>query len=190
MTGKDGQTVAPGSFRALAAGLLAFCFALDPTVGSLTCLSLQKAIVRKAVDRHIVAGIEDGDLVLLKFSRKETASHLRWEDAREFEYDGRMYDIVETWAVGDTVYYRCWRDHKESELNAKIRVLAARGMGDDAKIGDPGDAQGSSLRSSCFLLAGLWRPGTPGPSDARTPVSADRYLSVLVPPPTPPPRPA
>lgn len=178
------------ALRALAAGLVALAFVADPTAGSLTWLNLERANVKKAVDRHIVAGIEAGDLVLLEFSREETGTLLRWEHAREFEYDGQMYDVAETWAVGDTVFYRCWWDREETALNNRMRLLARRALGDAPRVGDRGAPLRSSLRPSSFVIPGDWAFPTPGPSDPRTPDPAERYLSIVLPTLTPPPRPA
>jgi hypothetical protein len=190
MTGKDAPARAGGPIRALAAGSLALLFILDPSFGSLTWLNLRKAIVRNGVDRRIVAGIEDGGLVVLEFSKDESRTLLRWEHFREFEYDGRMYDVVETWAVGDKVYYRCWWDREETELNDRMRALAARALGDVPRIGDPGDERGSSLRSSAFLLAGRWPLRTPGPLAVQVRTFSSSYTSVSLSPPSPPPWPA
>lgn len=190
MTLKDRPARSAGALRALAVGLVALAFVADPTAGSLTWLNLERAIVKKEVDRHIVAGIEASDLVLLKFSREEAETLLRWEHAREFEYDGQMYDVVETWAHGDTVYYRCWWDREETALNNRMRVLALRAFGDAPRVGDRGDPSGSSLRPSSLVIPGDWAFPTPGPSDPRPPLMADRYLSIVIPPLTPPPRPA
>jgi len=178
------------ALRALAVVLMAFSFVADPASGSLTWLDLERSIVKKAVDRHIVAGVEESDLVLLEFSREETETLLRWEHSREFEYDGQMYDVVETWAVGDTVYYRCWWDRAETALNNRMRLLARRALGDAPRVGDRGAPLRSSLRPSSFVLPGDWAFPTPGPSDPRTPDLAARYLSIVILPLTPPPRPA
>lgn len=190
MTRKSRPARAAGALRALAVGLVALAFVADPTAGSLTWLNIERAIVKKAVDHHIVAGIEASDLVLLEFSREETETLLRWEHAREFEYDGQMYDVVETWAVGGTVYYRCWWDREETALNNRMRILALRGLGDSPRVGDSGAPHRASLRASSFVLPGGWAFPAPGPSDTRPPVWADRYLSIVIPPFTPPPRPA
>jgi hypothetical protein len=179
---KDRSSRAIRGLRAPALVLAALAFAAD--------LNLERSIVKKAVDRHIVAGIEESDLVLLEFSREETETLLRWEHAREFEYDGQMYDVVETWAVGDTVFYRCWWDREETALNSRMRLLALRALGDAPRVGDRGASLGSSSRLSSFVLPGDWAFPTPGPSDPRTPAPADRYLSIVIPPLTPPPRPA
>ena len=176
--------------RALALVLATLAFVADPTAGSLTWLNLERSIVKKAVDRHIVAGVEESDLVLLEFSREETGTLLRWEHAREFEYDGQMYDVVETWAVGDTVFFRCWWDREETALNNRMRALALRAFGDAPRVGDTGASLATSSRPSSFVRPGDWAFPTPGPSDPRTPPPADRYLSIVLPPLTPPPRPA
>jgi hypothetical protein len=179
-----------GAIQALVAGLLTFCVLFDPTAGSLTWLDLERASVKKAVDRHIIAGIEASDLVLLEFSREETGTLLRWEHAREFEYDGQMYDVVETWAVGDTVFFRCWWDREETALNARMRVIALRAFGDAPRIGDLGGPSVLAPRSPLFVPSGAWTFPAPGSSDSLARALSIRYTSFDVTPPTPPPRPA
>jgi hypothetical protein len=66
----------------------------------------------------------EADLVTLKFGKEETAS-LRWEHPGEFEYQGQMYDIMDTRTTADSVIYKCYADHKESRINKAIaRTLA------------------------------------------------------------------
>lgn len=190
MTRKERPIRGAGPIRALAAAGLALCLVVDPTAGSFIGMNIQKAIVRRTVDRHILAGIEGSDLVVLQFSRSESQTLLRWEHPREFEYDGQMYDIVETWTVGDTIYYRCWWDREETALNSRMRLLALRALGDAPRIGDCGDPRERSDRpSSCVLILG-WTFPTPAFSDSKAPDFTDRHPSVVIPPPTPPPRPA
>lgn len=74
----------------------------------------------------MIAGIAEEALVLLKFSEPDSKTLLRWEHAREFEFQGQMYDVVKTETRGDTIYYRCWLDQKESELNQQLKHLVAR----------------------------------------------------------------
>lgn len=73
-------------------------------------------------------GMDKSELVLLKFTKKETRTKLRWEHSREFEYNHRMYDIVEKKTVGDTVYYWCWYDHMETMLNFKLEELVSQAV--------------------------------------------------------------
>ncbi len=73
----------------------------------------------------MIKGIDRSELVLLKFSKEETQSQLRWEHAGEFEFRGEMYDIVEQTQLGDSIYYWCWWDYEETQLNLKLQSLLA-----------------------------------------------------------------
>lgn len=73
----------------------------------------------------MIAGINPEELVLLKFSKEETQTKLRWEHSKEFEYNGQMYDIVSKEVKGDSIFYRCWWDHDETKLNKKLKSLVA-----------------------------------------------------------------
>ena len=90
-------------------------------------LHYQKRMVRKEIKHRIIEGINREELVLLSFTH-ETASNLRWEHAREFEFGGEMYDVVETVMAGDTIYYWCWPDKEESSLNRVLAALTQKAM--------------------------------------------------------------
>ena len=68
----------------------------------------------------MIAGLDPSELVLLKFSKKEAKTTLDWEHPTEFEFRGQMFDVVETAEKGDSVFYRCWPDGAETELNQKL----------------------------------------------------------------------
>lgn len=70
-------------------------------------------------------------MVLLKFTKEETETKLRWEHAREFEYENNMYDIVETEILGDTILYWCWWDHEETVLNRQLDDLVSAIFGNN-----------------------------------------------------------
>lgn len=72
----------------------------------------------------MIAGIDEEELVLLKFTTDEAATKLQWEHSKEFEYKGQMYDVVSKKVKGDTIYFRCWWDHEETKLNKKLKKLA------------------------------------------------------------------
>ena len=170
------------------AGLLAFCFALDPFAGAIPWLQIKKAVVRKDVNRSIIQGLENDRLIVLRFLKEETETLLRWEHPGEFEYDGQMYDVVETWTAGDTVFYRCWWDREETKLNDRLRELAERVFQGALKIGGPDDPRSSSSRM--LLCAGPDEAKISTPKLCLQPVQAfsDSYSSIIIPPPTPPPR--
>ncbi|MBN2265125.1 MAG: hypothetical protein JW775_04845 [Candidatus Aminicenantes bacterium] len=174
----------------LAAALTLGLF-VDPIGGAFTWLHCRREGVKKEVREHIIAGVREDDLVLLRFSEEESRTRLRWEHAREFEYDGQMYDIVDTWTVGETVYYRCWWDREETRLNQRLRELAIRAFGGRVPgLVEDGGPLMTSLRSLPGLLIETRPVREPGWTAARDCAFADRFSSLTIQPPTPPPRPA
>ena len=97
-----------------------------PVVSTLGWLNYKKFKVRKKVKREIIAGISRDKLVLLGFLSSETKTKLRWEHSKEFEFDNQMYDIVETNQVKDSVYYWCWLDNDETQLNKHLKTVAEK----------------------------------------------------------------
>lgn len=88
-------------------------------------LQIQIKQVKKTVKWQMIAGMDKEELVLLKLSEKEKETQLHWEHAKEFEYKGEMYDIVESNTIGDTTYYWVWWDHQETKLNRKLNKLVS-----------------------------------------------------------------
>jgi len=88
-------------------------------------LKNQQKQVRREVKWRMIAGIDKSELVLLKFSTTQTEKELVWKHAREFQYNGEFYDIVEKETHTDSVFYWCWWDHEETALNRKLENLVA-----------------------------------------------------------------
>lgn len=151
-------------------------------------LHLQKTVVKKEVKKQISAGIDKNDLLLLTFSKREARTRLRWEHSSEFEYKDQMYDVVETWTLGDTVYYWCWLDHKETKLNKQLKELADRASGKSKKIREKNERFIPFVKSLYF--AGFFRWNGSAPECLREQVSyfSDSYSSITIRPPTPPPQ--
>ncbi len=84
--------------------------------------------MRHEVKEMILAGMDNSDLVLLKFSKQSAKKNLDWEHSREFEYQGDMYDVVRSESTIDSVSYWCWKDEKESKLNKSISSLVNKVM--------------------------------------------------------------
>ncbi len=104
-----------------------FLFVLfAPVVSMFVYLHYQKAAVKREIKWKMIAGIDQEELVLLKFTKEETKTKLRWEHSKEFEYNKQMYDIVSTQIKGDTIIYRCWWDHEETKLNKKLQKLVVK----------------------------------------------------------------
>ncbi|QGY45197.1 hypothetical protein GM418_16405 [Maribellus comscasis] len=88
-------------------------------------LQQKKLVVKTQVKTQVLNKKKEGERkILLKFTLEETKTKLRWEHSGEFEYNEQMYDIIRTKTVGDSVYYWCWWDKEETELNRKLEKLA------------------------------------------------------------------
>jgi hypothetical protein len=177
-----------GTFKKTITSLVLCCVLVDPVVATLTWLYYQKTIVKKEVNRQILAGIDEEDLVLLKFSKSEVRTKLRWEHPKEFEYNRRMYDVVETMTLGDTVYYWCWFDHKETELNRRLEELAAQAMGKKNKIRKKAERFFSFFKSLYCNISFSWNGAIPELLSRQFCLFSEFYASVAIQPPTPPPQ--
>jgi hypothetical protein len=87
--------------------------------------------IRHEIKQQIKAGVPEAELVLLKISKdlevKNSAVFQRLHE-REFRYDGNMYDIVRQEAHGDTTWYYCLADEKETQLFANLDELVKQDM--------------------------------------------------------------
>ncbi|MDN3724259.1 hypothetical protein QRD02_07680 [Aequorivita sp. SDUM287046] len=88
-------------------------------------MQFEKSAIKREIKWKMIAGLDKKELVVLKFTKTETKTKLRWEHSKEFEYDGQMYDIVSTEMKGDSIFYTCWWDHEETKLNKKLKKLVA-----------------------------------------------------------------
>lgn len=91
----------------------------------------ERGAVRNEVRAMLFAGMDRDKLVVLSFSLQDAASLLSWKDRHEFEYRGRMFDVVETDILEDSVSYLCWPDDEETRLNRKLDELVAKALGSD-----------------------------------------------------------
>jgi hypothetical protein len=176
-----------GAAKNVIAGLVVL-FLLDPSAGSFPWLHFKRAMLKKEIAKQITQGIEKNRLVELRFSKEEAEKLLRWEHSGEFEYKGQMYDVVQAWAVGDTLYFRCYRDREETTLNSRLKELASRALEGRSKAtcqSDPGSASAKVLFPAATDKEII---STPGFSLHRVRAFANAYPSIVIPPPTPPPR--
>lgn len=176
------------AFAKTMAGILLLCVVGDPFAGSLVWLQYKKSLVRREVENHIVSGMEDGDMVVLRFSREEARTKLRWEHPREFEYNRQMYDVVEKTTAGDTIYFRCLWDKKETRLKRRMEELALRAVGSGPRIGEQNPPLISFDKSlyrgvRLYVIALMLEA-----CNKALEIPAHLYSSISDRPPTPPPR--
>jgi hypothetical protein len=176
------------AFKNIVTGLLLCCVLIDPVVATFTWLHCQKTIVKKEINRQIIAGIERDNLVLLQFSKEESQTKLRWEHPEEFEYNRQMYDVVKVMNLGETVYYWCLLDHKETKLNRQLEKLTAQTFRNDPKIKGKNGLLISFFKSLYSPVFKDWNGlmslslGMPFRSFLYS------YASITIQPPTPPPQ--
>jgi hypothetical protein len=93
-------------------------------------LQIRKSSVKHEIKAKIISGIDDDQLVLLKFHKEELKS-IRWEHSKEFEFKNEMYDVVKTESYGDSIFYLCWWDNEETKLNKQLSALVNIAFGKD-----------------------------------------------------------
>lgn len=146
-------------------------------------------MVKKEVKRQMIAGMDRESFVLLTFTEAESWTTLRWEHAREFEYNGDLYDVVETRQSGDTLYYYCWWDHAETQLNRQLENLAAGAFNTDAQQSEKRQQLTDFYQSLYHSAPFIWQisafPALAGRDFHR---NDPRRPAAFFPPPTPPPK--
>jgi hypothetical protein len=82
-----------------------------------------EAKYKKEIRLMIKQGYPEDKLVKFVFHKDiETTPipHFKWIKPIEFRYKGEMYDIVKTERHGDSIFYTCIHDVKESNLFANL----------------------------------------------------------------------
>lgn len=118
--------------KRIAAIILLICLVAPPG-GTYLYIYLKKISLKKEVAKIINNQLDENDVVILRFTEEEKNIVLEWKHEGEFEYAGHMYDIVDQGIDGNTTWYKCYRDHKETRLNLEKRKLVARALNQDPK---------------------------------------------------------
>jgi len=109
--------------KAQITGLFLLMVLLLPAIVSFSWLQHRKYIVRKEVKQYIIKGIDKTELQVLQFHHQEVNQKVQWEHSKEFEFEGKMYDVVEKEMVNDSIRFFCWLDEEETELNKRLKSL-------------------------------------------------------------------
>lgn len=85
--------------------------------------------------KRALKGPRHGALEVIEISKKDMDNHPHFTrvNEREFLYKGSMYDIVRTVESGDSVYFYCMNDKKETRMFAELKKHA--GSHDQAPTG-------------------------------------------------------
>jgi hypothetical protein len=172
--------------RLLAFALLALL--LLQSTGPLVVFSLQRLQIRREVRERLLDRADDAalDLVPVPVALERAGDgRFRWMEEKEFRLDGRMYDVVRAERRGDTTWYRCVEDRKETALLADLDALIRRDLNNTERRQQA--ARALRLTASLFLPAEPAPPAAVPRRDAAFPAEAPRLLTLRTPPPTPPP---
>jgi hypothetical protein len=115
-----------GMRRAVSISLLLFL--LLQAVGYFFVFKLQQHVIRYEIKQQIKAGVPEAELVLFKILEGKPNPAFQRVEEHEFRYDGKMYDIVRQVAHGDTSWYYCLCDEKETQLFANLDELVKQDM--------------------------------------------------------------
>lgn len=96
---------------------------MAPVAATLAWLRFQKEAAKSVAAEISTSDMGKEGVVFLTFVGAAAQARLEWEHAREFSYDGEMYDVIEYKISGDTAFYWCWHDKKETWLNKQIDEL-------------------------------------------------------------------
>ncbi len=117
---------------------ISLLFALSVPLGSTWLIFAgQKQRIGREVEKRIQTGVEEGELVLLRIPRAlEENPDRRFQrmHAREFRYQGVMYDVVRQEQRGDTTWYWCILDWDDTDLHNRLdEDLSRQPDGDPAR---------------------------------------------------------
>jgi len=161
---------------------------LAPVFVSYFWLQYQKSMVKHEVKWRIIDGIDKDKLVVLKFSKSEFQKNLHWKHTKEFEYNFKMYDIVESMIIKDSVYYYCWYDNEETKLNHQLTELVSKAYNSNPLKNESQKKIYSFFKNLYFSNAFDWKM-MPQKTEKRTKsIFLVSFTSINFPPPTPPPQ--
>lgn len=167
--------------------IVLFLMLIAPVIGTYSWLQCKKATVKKEVKKQLIAGKDKEELILLKFTKKEAVTQLHWEHSREFEYNNLMYDIVKTETKGDSIFYWCWLDHEETQLNQQLKNLVAQILVNDQQNKENQKRLITFYKSLYHSKQSAWH-ALINQTEPNTDVYTINWLSISFPPPVPPPR--
>lgn len=170
----------------LFATVLLLCLLL-PIGGGWLWLRLEKQQAKREAQQFLLAQKGDNALTRLAFTRQQAEHQLHWEHASEFEWQGRMYDVVHLTRTRDSLLLWCWPDDNETTLNRQLADLSLRTAGLPARNAQR--EQVHLLLKSLFLppIQGRFLSSQPDNQPVRCGNYADKAIgrakTILLPPP-------
>lgn len=162
---------------------------IAPAVVTYSWLQQRKRAVKKEVKWKMIAGIDKSELVLLKFSKSDTQTKLRWKHSKEFEFNNQMYDIVDKVVSKDSIHYWCWWDFKETKLNRQLDELLVGVYQHDSKSKEKQELLYKFYKSIYLQPVFIWCLPPIGDTQMKSLVSfRNHYKIIYLPLVSPPPK--
>jgi len=151
---------------------------------------VQRQQISREMRRLIKTRVPDSQLVLLGIAKeleRNPGTRFKRMHEREFRLDGRMYDVVRKESRGDTTWYHCIEDEKETALFARLDEMIRDEMNGDSERNRQA-ADLLRLCSSPYLGAPSARAAVVPPVFEAPADAPERIRNLYIIPPTPPPR--
>lgn len=120
----------PGFLKVAFATLLLGCL-LIVMMGEFIAIKIVQWDIRKDMAATIAHGVGEDQLVLIKISNHDQPTDFVWVEPHEFRYKGNSYDIVREEIRGDSTYFYCVFDERETALYAEIDKKIVTEMAND-----------------------------------------------------------
>ena len=159
-----------------------------PFTGTYLFLHYNQNKIRTEVAAIILAGPDKKDLIELKFTFSETETILTWKHSREFVYNGQMYDIVDQRQEGDSIFYTCYKDDKETRLNVEKERTIAKALRQDPLQKNQKERIKSFFKTVFQHEIDAWKPNLTQPCIIHYALNIKHYSLFSESPLSPPPK--
>jgi len=88
---------------------------------SRTCYELNS--IQRKVKQNLNSFCDHKEIKIIKFSQFDVGRMINWKDENEFEFQGRMYDVISSRSEGDTIIYNCYDDKQESVKREELKSM-------------------------------------------------------------------
>lgn len=119
--------------------LILFCALLLKIGGFYAILSHERHEIREKVERKLLKSLKKSELICIA-ANAENLPKITWErPAKEFKFEGNLYDIAYFETISGINYYYCLSDKDETKLELKFNQLINYQtdnipLGDNAKL--------------------------------------------------------
>lgn len=100
---------------------------------SYSVIQIEKYYVKKEIKKFLETGLKESEMTMLKFSKKNINKEIKWFHSKEFEFNENMYDVIKSEETSDSIFFWCWLDNEETQLNLKLNKMADNALNSNGK---------------------------------------------------------